>query len=399
MSANGSGGSTSASSYSADGFGSARAGSASGYSADGQGTVAADQSTVAGGAGSNATSTTTVGGVTLTSGAGSDLFSLGKIAQQNIDLTGLPATIQGQLLRVSQQLHQPIRTADDLMTVMAHLSDPSTVQFLQQLLWYAGAYGSSTTIGDAMTGFMDKNTITALKDVVTTTVQSGAAFGQYLTSSANFGKATSDIGARTMVGIEHANNVTVDNGLREEAQALLGHDLGPNDYARFRAWYDQLYTQGQRAAAEAQAKQGNAQPGPISGLMDNPQADLGSAYGIMESGPPGAAATLQPGQQALLARAGEADVAGGIAQQNQAQAQQFGQLQSAATQYAGQATSGSSLNTFDYTAQPSQISGPKDAADEYLREFHGAEVTQQNALTKYGKLIAFMKGDGSLPTS
>jgi hypothetical protein len=318
-----------------------------------------------------------------------DIFGLGNDYTTPVDVSGLPTSVQTAL----NNTRIPIKTAGDLMLALTQIKDVSVVSQIQNMLYNANLYPTGTVknINDAMSGFMDTNTTSALTKVVKQTAETQTPFGHYLTAASYFGQATATINqaagvGTNLIGIEHPAPVTVDAGLHAEAEALLGHDVSPEDYARFRAFYDNLYTQASRGTVLAQAKANAA-----SSQFGTPQ-QLAGAYATQVL--PQQNPVYSPGESATAAEA----------QQNHAQQynNELGQAKTAANAYAAPieaAAASTTPGTYDYTAQPSALSGPKDAADQFLRTNYGSQVTNQNALLNYGKLIAFMKGDGSLPTS
>lgn len=312
-----------------------------------------------------------------------DIYGLGNDATSPIDVSGLPPSILNDLQKTGVR----INTAQDLMEALGKIGnkDPSAMSALQQMLWYANMYDktAATDASDAATGQFDPNTATALVKLVKISAETQTPVGNYLNTSALIGQAKGQIdqaigigSSQNLIGIEHPSPVTVDAGLRSEAEALLGYDLGPDDYARFQAFYDNLYTSMSKATVQATARSlGNA------GAYGTPE-QLAGAY-VTQS---------QAGQPAPISGADPVSRLLDFGAQGQAQTEASNEIQ---TVQNADTTPG----TFDYTAQPSAISGPKDAADQYLRANYGAAVSQQNALTNYGKLIQFMKGGGDLPTS
>ncbi|MGA8330439.1 MAG: hypothetical protein WB777_14220 [Mycobacterium sp.] len=276
-----------------------------------------------------------------------------------------------------------INTAQDLMKALGMIKDPAAVSTLQQMLWYANVYDKTQVPNpaDAASGFMDSATTAGLVKIVKQSAETQTPVGGYLNSAALFGQATGQINQAAgvgsqQIGIEHPNAVTVNAGLHAEAEALLGHDVGPDDYARVMAFYDNLYTESEKAQVQAQAKANAA-----NGAFGTPQQLAGAYATQATAGTPQPVTGADPVSRLLdFAATGQA--------QQQAGAE-ISSVQNADT----------TPGTYDYTAQPSAISGPKDAADQYLRANYGAAVSNQNALTNYAKFIAFLKGDGGLPTS
>lgn len=325
---------------------------------------------------STAPSTTkVVGGVNLNSGTGTtgtDVFGLGTaVAGAKVDISGLPGLIQAQIL--AQKV--PLNSAQDVMTALSHIRDPATVAYLQQLLQWSGMYPTTTTMGEAQSGIMDDGTIAALKKMVTTTAQNGSAFGTYLVQSANFGKATGDIAnaagaAKAPIGIAHPSTIDSDYALKQTAQTLLGHDPTAADYAGFRAFYDQVYTAGQKAQLEAQ-NQANA----AAGVYGDPRT-LASAYGVQQQQP------LPP----------YTDQTAQTAENNQTQNDALRSDQAAAGQYVSSLglTANQGQPVVNYSTEPSATA----AASQYLQQNEAPAIGANNAANKYGTLLGILGGKG-----
>lgn len=330
---------------------------------------------IAAGATTGPSASANVGGISLvapTGGTGTDVFGLGTaVAGAKVDISGLPGMIQAQIL--GQKV--PINTIQDLMTALAHIKDPATVAYLQQLLYYAGKYSSTTTMGEAQSGIMDDATVSALKTLATTTAQTNAPFGTYLTQAANFGKATGDINAaagvgKQVLGIAHPSTIDADSALRSTAQQLLGHDPSAQDYAGFRAFYDQVYTAGQKAQIQAQ-NAANAS----SGAYGDPQT-LASAYGVQQQRP------LAP----------YTDQSATTAEHNQVNNAALAGDQAAAGQYVD------SLNlkanqgppVVNYSTEPSAGA----AAEQFLQQQDGPDVGAQKNTEVTKSLLSILAGKG-----
>jgi hypothetical protein len=317
-----------------------------------------------------------------------DLYSLGQWKNQPIDVSGFPPAFLAALARAGVQLDTSQKiTGSQLAQLLSTIHDPTVVSNIQEMLLYAGAYGSSVkSMADLNVGIFGPKDITALGNTISVAGQTGTPFGTYLTTSANAGKANgilSQITGASLNPVAQATRADTDAVLRAQAHTLFGHDPSPDEYARFQAfWNQKLLTEANdKAAAQNPTTPSNL---PDSYMFGQAIGDLPSSQsqfgGMMPTPPP----NLQGGQQALLAREGQGDL-------TQAPFQARQQQDNAALSAVNSA--GSSL---DATGGATYMAAGNisSAADEFLRQDNPGAVGQQNVATKYSTLLSILSGTG-----
>ena len=326
-------------------------------------------------------STANVGGVTLVApGAGSatgSLFGFNSTLQAApVNWQDLPPDVVGAI----KATNVPIHNAEDLMKALSQIDEPGVVAELQQMLWYSGKLDAGKPLGDALSGYMDQDTIKALGDMVHTAAQASSGLGTYMQAAANFGKAKQTVDqANTLAAMQlpaDATEANLDATLKAQAESLLGHDVDQTEYAKFRAWYDQIVTDTSKKLLAAQQAQqsGTGMYGP--GMSQS----LAQAYQVEQHPVTSSGAQGNTGF-GLSANAAERDM--GISNAtNQAAAQLDQTMQQAAT---------SPPSTLLQSAPT-----PSAAAEQFLQQNNGPDIQTQNALSAYGDLLNFIKGDGSI---
>jgi hypothetical protein len=319
---------------------------------------------------------------TGSSSSSTDLYGLGQWKNQPIDPSGFPPAVALLLQQAGIDTSKSLTGAQ-----LAQVHNPGLVAQIQQMLFYAGAYGSSVqSLGDLQIGVFGSKDIKALGDTITSAGQTGTPFGTYLTTSANYGKANGILNTITGASqnpVGQASRADTDPVLRSMAQSLFGHDPSPNEYARFQAFYNQ------KVLGEAQDK-ANAATQETSNLPDT--YTLGKAIGDKAFLAPTTGGVLQPGQQRLLARAGDASAGGATAPTFQSQIAQDQQTLGAVDSAA------SSIDNGGFATQPlipaGSAQGLQNAAEDFLRQNDAADIAQQNVATKYRTLLSILGGAG-----
>lgn len=319
-----------------------------------------------------------------------DLYGLGQWRDQPIDPSGFPPSIalllQGAGINLSQKI-----TGAQLAQAIEQVKNPALVAQLQQMLFYAGAYGSNvSSLADLQVGTFGDADSKALAQEITSAGRTGAPFGTYLTTAANYGKANGILGAVTGSAskpVQLPAGADEDAVLRAEAHTLYGHDPTPDQFARFQAFYNTKIKQAAQALVAAQNPDlGNLPDAATLGTAIGHQA--GSQFGAPLAAPPQTVLSGarhfegEPGQRGRMV----ADTTTNPAfadYQNQV-AQDQGAM--AAVNSAGQA--------IDQGAVP--IVGDKltlpSAADEFLRQDNPGAVGAQNVASKYRTLLSILGG-------
>lgn len=313
--------------------------------------------------------------------SGTDLYGLGQWKDQPIDPSGFPPQVVLLLQQAGINTAQQM-TAAQLAAAIAKSGSPTLISTIQNMLFYAGAYGSAKTLNEAtQVGIFGPSDTKALTNTIIAAGQSGAPYGTYLTASANYGKANGILANITGAGqnpIGQASRADTDPVLRAAADSLFGHDPTPDEYARFQAFYNQKILQEARAQTEPSADQNLPSPYAYGqAITDTPGGEF--------SKPP----TVQSPGGNVSANAAERDVQIQQSDLNN----QFAQDQQVLGQVNGAA---SALDSGNVPTQPliaaASSQGLNNAAEAFLRQDNPAAIGQQNVATKYRTLLSILGG-------
>lgn len=316
-----------------------------------------------------------------------DLYGLGQWRTQQIDPSGFPPQLTSLLQQAGINTALPM-TGQKLAQALSSIRDPGLVAQLQSMLFYAGAYGSTvTSMGDLKIGVMGDKDIKALANTITTAAQTGTPYGTYLATSANYGKANGILGqiaGATSNPVGQAPRADTDPVLKAEAHTLFGHDPSPDEYARFQAFFNQKLLQAakSKAAAENPTLPSDLPDSYSYGQAIGDLPESNSQFGGMLGNPP---PDLQTGQQALLARDGEAGLIGASAYR-QRLASDVDALNSANS--AASTTDAAGATTYE------QAPTMDAAAIQFLQQNNSTDIAQNNITSKYQTLLSILGGKG-----
>ena len=353
------------------------------------------------------------------SGSGS-LYNLGAWKDQNINISGFPRPVVAALANAGLDTSKP-QTAETVAAALSKVTDAQTVAQLQQMLFYGGFYSNGVKLSDLQLGSFSTEDETALKNLVLAGGQSGQSLGTYLTTRAATGYAqgnylnqlesamssassgmiynpiTGSYTPASQTFVNKPSQAQEDAAIQAAAQKLLGHLPSQDDIAGFRAYWDQAYESGQKSAIKTQLAQQQA-----AASINLPNAsDLGGALqrtgGIpfldRDSAPQQTFPGLPASQERNPDFAGQPNMFnvpnpayGAYQKQYAADQGLLGQVNAAGDQLSG-------TNGPISVQEPGSIG---DAAMAYLQQHDPGAIQTQNAISAYGDLLNFIKGDGSI---
>lgn len=320
-----------------------------------------------------------------------DLYGLGAWQDQPINITGFPAAVVSALSNAGISTDQPMK-ASDIAHALESLKDHQAVSQMQQLLFYAGFYPSGTKLSDLQLGRFTQPDTDAFKNAIITAGRTSQALGSYLSTAASTGFSQGVINQAATVGvtpIKQVNPIDEDTALRNAAHTILGREPDQEDLAGFRAFFDQVYTKGQKDALALQAQQ-TAQGLPSADQLGgavlrqgvvNPATGL--PFGDANEAPPANLSPVGlPGSQGRNPDfAGPNPAYAAYGQQQQQDSTTLGSVNDALT--SGQQT-------------PTLVDAPNinSAAEDYIRTHDAPAAAQQNLATKYRTLLSIIGGNG-----